>query len=378
MTDPRSSQNPLPLDDITVLDLSRMLPGAVLDRQLLDLGGRVIKVEEPGAGDPMRLAPPLVGGVGLGFATFERGAESVCLDLRDPGDAERLRRLMEHVDVVVESFRPETLERWGINPGAVREAKPALIWCSLSSYGLGDGVGGRIGHDLNFAGETGALRLMAREGVPQLQLADIGGALLATSAILAALLLRHRSGVGAMLDQPLAVAPLPFVTWAIADAAAGELGISRTLLSGRAPCVGVYRCSDGVEITIAAIEPKFWAKLVELLELPEVAFAGYDVGEEGERAAARIAELLGERPSDHWLELARAHGLPVAAVQSPEQVLEDPFIEALGLFEQTPMPDGVSRRGVGPYLRSIGRTPERPAPKLGEHTEKVLLEFGIG
>ena len=104
----------LPLEGVLVLDLSRMLPGAVLARQLLDLGARLIKIEEPGIGDPMRMVPPQVGGIGVGFAIFFRGAESVSLDLRKREDAKRLRCLATHADVLYESFRPGTLEKWNL------------------------------------------------------------------------------------------------------------------------------------------------------------------------------------------------------------------------------------------------------------------------
>ncbi len=104
-----------PLAGTVVVDLSRMLPGAVAVRILVDLGARVVKVEEPGTGDPMRVTPPLAGGVGAGFAAFFRGTESVCLDLRRPDGAGAFRRLVSHADVLLESFRPGTLERWGIS-----------------------------------------------------------------------------------------------------------------------------------------------------------------------------------------------------------------------------------------------------------------------
>ncbi len=109
-----TERRPGPLEGYLVVDLSRMLPGAVLARQLLDLGARLIKIEEPGTGDPMRQVPPQVEGIGVGFATFFRGAESVALDLRSTEDAEHVRRLAGRADVLVESFRPGTLENWGL------------------------------------------------------------------------------------------------------------------------------------------------------------------------------------------------------------------------------------------------------------------------
>jgi crotonobetainyl-CoA:carnitine CoA-transferase CaiB-like acyl-CoA transferase len=208
-----------------VVNIARMLPGAVLARQLLDLGARLIKVEEPGTGDPMRMVPPLVDGIGVGFATFLRGSESVTLDLRDREflrgsesvtldlrdreDAERLRRLATHADVLVESFRPGILEGWNLGWDDLQPKNPRLVWCSLSSFGSASEVRDRVAHDLNLSAMAGVLDLVGGR-VPRLQLADITSGLLAASSILASLLARERDGQGRRLEQPLAAGPLPF------------------------------------------------------------------------------------------------------------------------------------------------------------------------
>lgn len=231
-----AGETPLPLKGVLVLDLSRMLPGAVLARQLLDLGGRLIKVEEPGTGDPMRMVPPQVGGIGVGFATFFRGAESITLDLRDPKDAERVRRLATHADVLIESFRPGTLESWGLGWDRLYAKNPRLVWCSLSSFGSAPEIRDRVAHDLNLSAMAGILDLVGGR-VPRLQLADITSGLLAGSAILAGLLGRERDGTGRRLEQPLAAGPLPFLTWSWAEQAVGGGGTLDTLLGGVCPVI---------------------------------------------------------------------------------------------------------------------------------------------
>jgi len=374
----REDQEPgLPLEGMVVVDLSRMLPGAVLARQLVDLGARLIKIEEPGMGDPMRLVPPFVGGVGVGFTAMLRGAESVALDLRSQADAERLRALAGRADVLVESFRPGTLNRWGLGWEALSQSNPRLVWCSLSSYGQSGPAANLVGHDLNFMAATGALRELGSNGVPGLQIADVSGALLAASAILAALVDRERRGRGRYLDQPLAAAPLPFVTWAYAEASAGGLAGRPLLLAGRCPCYRTYRCGDGAEIAVAALEPKFWAALVELLGLPELAGAGYDPGAEGAAAAARIGEVFGGHDRDHWLALAAEHGLPVSAVHGVADALTAGAAASAFLLEATPAAGGGTLTTPGPFLPDLGRTPARPIGEVGADTERVLAEFGI-
>ncbi len=367
---------PLPLNGVVALDLSRMLPGAVLDRQLLDLGARLIKIEEPGTGDPMRMVPPQVDGIGVGFATFLRGAESVALDLRDAADADRLRRLASHADVLVESFRPGTLESWGLGWGDLQPGNRRLVWCSLSSFGSAPEVRDRVAHDLNFSAMAGVLDLVGGR-VPRLQLADITSGLLAASSILAALLARQRDGTGRRLEQPLAAGPLPFLTWSWAEQALGGGGVLDTLLGGVCPCYRVYRCGDDKSLSLAALEPKFWSAFVELIDASELEEAAFALGEEGARTVVAVEKALAAHPREHWLRMAERHALPIGPVHGFDEALAEPTFAAAGLTEATPMPDGQAAPGVGPWLAGVSQTPARAAPKLGEHTEAIFAEFGI-
>lgn len=366
----------LPLDGILVLDLSRMIPGAMLARQLIDLGARLIKVEEPGSGDPMRLVPPRVGDMSLGFAVMMRGAESVGLDLRRPEGAAAVRAIARRADVVVENFRPGTLDQWELGFNDLRALNPRLVWCSISSFGSDGERASRLGHDLNFVAETGALRAMRPDGVPTIQLADVGAALLAASAILAALLARERTGEGRRVEQPLAIGPLPFVAWAWADAAADSGSGMEVLLGGRCPCYRTYRCADDREVSVGALEPKFWVALTDLLGVPEAAAAGMDMGEDGERAAAAVAAVFASQPLAHWHELGVEHGLPLAPVHDVAGAVRSAADLGAPWVEATPLPGGGTLPSPGPFVAG-GRTPHRPAPALAENTEAVLREFGL-
>jgi len=358
--------NELPLAQIVVIDLSRMLPGAVLARQLLDLGARVIKVEAPDGGDPMRQVPPHRGGVGAAFAALYPGAESVALDLRNEAGAEKLRRMAAAADVLVETFRPGTMEGWGIGSHTLCRLNPSLVYCSMSSWGTGPVGRNRVGHDLNFQAATGALELVNRGGVPALQLADVGAALLAGTAITAALLRRERTGRGAVIDQPLLSGTVPMLAWAWADHAAGG-GVLDTLLSGCWPCYRRYRCGDDLEIAVSTIEPKFWLSFLDLLGLSEHAAAGADAGEDGTAAAASISAALALRPREHWLELFESSGLPISAVHDLVTAERDPALAEAGLAGVVHTPDGETLSALGPFIPSLGRTPCTPAPRLDEH-----------
>ncbi|RLE35045.1 MAG: hypothetical protein DRJ61_04005 [Acidobacteria bacterium] len=355
-----------PLEGIVVLDLGRMLPSAVLARQLLDLGARLIKVEDPNGGDPMRQIQPLVGGMGAAFAALYPGAESVALDLRNAEGASRLRAMVEEADVVVETFRPGTMEKWGLGAEVLCGLNPRLIYCSMSSWGRGPVGSGKIGHDLNFVAATGALDLVNTTEVPALQMADVGASLLASSAILAALFQRERTGRGAVIDQPLVSGTVPMLAWAWADRAAGG-GVLSTLLSGRWPCYRRYHCGDGLEITVSTIEPKFWIGFLSILDLEELALAGTDDGEEGLAAVGKIEEALSARPRAEWLVSFKAAGLPVSPILDLDQAREDGRLHEAGLAGEVRTADGGTLPALGPFIPSLGRTPDRAAPRLGEH-----------
>jgi crotonobetainyl-CoA:carnitine CoA-transferase CaiB-like acyl-CoA transferase len=353
-----------------------MLPGAVLARQLLDLGARLIKVEDPQGGDPMRQVPPHVGGVGIGFSAFLRGAESVAVDLRSDRGAEQVRCLVGRADVLVESFRPGTLENWGLGWDNLSRANPRLVWCSLSTFGSAPEVRDRVAHDLNLSTMAGVLDLVGGR-VPRLQLADVTSGLLAASSILAALLVRERDGSGRRIEQPLAAGPLPFLTWSWLERAAGGGGVLDTLLGGVCPCYRVYRCGDGGSLSLAALEPKFWAAFVELISAEDLRGSAFALGEDGARTAAAVEKALSVHPRDHWLAEAEKRGLPMGPVHGLDEGMADPTFTAAGLTETTPLPGGATATGVGPWNVGLGETPVRPAPLLGEHSDAVLEEFGV-
>jgi len=345
-----------PLEGLLVLDASRMLPGAVLARMLLELGARLIKVEEPAAGDPLRGAPPLVDGIGAGFADFFRGAESLRLDLRDGSDAARLRKLCRSADVVVESFRPGATEAWGVGPERLAAANPSLIVCRLSGFGASGDAARRVGHDLNFVAASGLLGLLESRAIPRVQIADVTAGVLACAAILGALLGRARTGRGSIVDQPLASGPLPFLAWARADAAAGGGGLTEPagLLSGGCAAYGIYTCSDGLELAVAALEPKLWVGLVRMLELGGLDDRGLDRGPAGREATRAVRERFAMRPREHWLAEALRRELPVSAVADLDRSAQ-----------------------IGPLLPSAGRRPRRSAPSLGQHDGAIWREFSL-
>jgi crotonobetainyl-CoA:carnitine CoA-transferase CaiB-like acyl-CoA transferase len=365
---------PLPLAGTVVLDASRMLPGAVLARTLVDLGARVIKVEDPHSGDPMRVTPPLVGGTGVGFLAFFRGVESVAIDLKSEAGAMALRKMARHADVLVESFRPGTLERWDLGYDRLAALNPGLVVVSLSSFGSEGEDADRIGHDLNFTAVTGFLSELPAGDLPRVQVADVATGLLAVSSTLAALLLRHRTGRGVHVEQPLVSGPLPFLAWSFAELGAGGGGVLDGILAGKCPGYRTYRCADGGRIALGAIEPKFWAVLCEMAGIPEYVADGLDTGERGADAARRLSGVFGSRPRADWLALAEALGIPLTPVNDLREARE-----ALAMrMERTSLPGGGVLPTPAAFLGLPGlKRPHVPAPALGADTSRVLHEMGF-
>ncbi|MDX1388830.1 MAG: CoA transferase, partial [Acidobacteriota bacterium] len=254
---------------------------------------------------------------------------------------------------------------------------PNLVGCSLSSFGLAEEHAREVGHDLNFAALAGLLTLLPQEGLPRLQLADVTAGLLACNAILAALFRRARGGGGGWIDQPIASGPMPLLTWAFADVAGGGGGLVDALLGGACPAYRLYRCGDGKRIAVGALEPKFWKTFVDVLGLPDLSGAGLDPGPRGEETARKVQETLVTRPRAEWLALLAEYHLPVTAVHGLEDAFADPTLQAMKWFEETPVPGGGRRTMTAAFLHSIGASPGRPAPRLGEHSQSLAREFDL-
>jgi len=285
-----------PLSGLLVVDLTRYLPGPFASRELLRLGARVVRLEAPG-GDPLReLAPAW-------HDALNAGKESVEIDLKS--EPKRGRELCAQADVVLESFRPGVVERLGVGPD---DLPATVVYCSFTGFGPGEQ---RAGHDLNYQGWAGLLADTA-PAMPPVQVADLaGGALRAVTAILAGLLERERTGQGSNLTISL--------THSAHELAAHRLGgepIPR-LLTGGLACYRIYATADGRYLTVAALEPRFFQRLCELLGRPDLAERQWNA--EQEPLADELAEAFAAEPLATWLELFDGEDVSVGPVATLEE-----------------------------------------------------------
>lgn len=360
-----------PLSGLLVVDLSRHLPGPLTARLLADLGARVVKVEEPSEGDPVRTAPPVREGIGSLAAILLAGVESVALDLKQPAGREILGRLLEKADVLVESFRPGTLARLGFPPGELRARYPRLVVCSISGWGQEGPYAARAGHDLTYEAAAGALAPTA--SVPAAPLADVAGAWSAVTSILAALMERERTGEGKRIDAALLDAGVHANLIGWAAEAGGRKGVGERLpLTGGLPCYNLYETSDGRRLALAALEPHFWQRFCVAAGRKDLIRLQYL---SSPRARRKVEELIRSRTLAEWMDLAGREDIPAEPVLSAAQAREHPQVLTRALLSQGP--DHLPRLAFP--ARFDGERPRSGSevPKLGEQTQALLDELGI-
>ena len=296
------------LRGVVVIDLSRLLPGGYCAQLLRQQGAHVIKVEPP-AGDPMRKMP---GGQAI-FDALHQASELIRLDLRSPEGRTALEDRVRHADVLLEGFRPGRMEVIGLGYEAMAAINARLVYCAITGYGSRGALANRAGHDLNYLARSGALSLMPSSNglpvIPGLQVADMAGGLRAAFLIASALQERATSGRGSRVEVSMTAV---MRAWTEPARAVRREGGSIPL-TGEAPCYRVYAVADGW-ITVAALEPKFWANLCDAIERPDLVSRQFDPAAIGElerafRSASRAS----------WIERFSGRDVCVEPVLSLEE-----------------------------------------------------------
>lgn len=368
-----------PLEGIRVLDLSRLIPGPFATLLLADMGASVDKVEDPGAGDYLRHFPPQIAGASGAFHALNRGKRSLVLDLKAPEGREAFLALLGHYDVLLEQFRPGVLDRLGLSHASLRERFPGLVICALSGYGQTGPLSQRAGHDLNYLARAGVLGFHGpSDGPPQVpgfQLADVGGALYAALAIVGALRVRDKTGQGDVLDIALADAPLGFSSAAYGAVFAGAMPPrGADTLSGGLAIYATYATKDGGHVAFGALEPKFYKVFAEAHGLP-FDMGAFLVGPHQTELRAQIAAVFAAKTRAEWEAFATTHDCCVEPVLRPDELRDDPHLQARGAFFDL----SVDGQPVGQFRTPV--TPRDvtflPPPRAGEHTRAILAEAGL-
>ena len=366
----------LPLQGVRVLDLTRLLPGAFATLMLAELGADIIKIEDPGRGDPTRALPPQVHGRGLYDLLLNRGKKSVALDMRRPEAGAALARLVDRADVVVESFRPQTARRFGVTAEQLRAGRPQLIHCAITGYGQTGPYAERPGHDLNYVAVSGLLAADRPHtfDLPKMFIADVGGgAMSAVIAILAALYGRTRTGEGASLDLSMHDAALYWVMLPAArdlvdDGAAAE-GELPTF--GDHACYGVYETRDGKRLALGAMEMKFWETFCAAIERGDLVARHRSTPDDQRALIEELRAVFRERTRDEWLAFFDGRDVCLSPVNSPAEALRDP--QAAARRTVVAGPHGWAIRP--PFVSAPPAL--TPAPTVGADTVAVLADAGF-
>ena len=370
------------LAGLRVIDLTQVMAGPFCTMLLADLGADVIKIEPPN-GDSTRTMPGAVGTDSPSFNAVNRGKRSVVLDLKTAAGVDAVKALVRTADIVVEKYRPGTLEKLGLGYAALSAINPRLIYASISGYGQTGPDRNKGGFDLVAQGVSGIMSVTGEpDGAPVksgIPLTDLGAGMFATIGILAALEHRHKTGQGQQVDTSLLDAGVGLSVWESTQYFSGR-GIPERLGSAHrmsAP-YQAFRCADGY-ITIGGANDRSFHRICEVLghpewkEMPEFLTDGMRIRNR-EDLAARIEAITTTQPRAHWLQLFDANNIPCGPINDYAQVFQDPQVIARELVVDVTHPTLGAIKALGSPIKMSATPPDvrRRAPLLGEHTEEVL------
>jgi crotonobetainyl-CoA:carnitine CoA-transferase CaiB-like acyl-CoA transferase len=379
-----------PLEGLTVLDFTRVLAGPYCTMQLGDLGARVIKIEQPGHGDDTRAwGPPFVNGESAYFLSINRNKESVALDLKDGGSRRVVDALLARTDVVVENFRPGTLERLGWGYAAVAARHPRIVYCSISGFGQTGPRRLEAGYDAMMQGEAGLMSITGPADGPPYRLgvaiADIATGMFAVQGILAALYVRGKTGRGQLVDIAMLDSVTALLTYQASIAFA--TGETPGRMGNRHPSIAPYDtfpAADGEFVLSVGNDDQF-GRLARVLGRPEMAqnprfvtnadrVRNYDV------LRRDLTQLFASWTRTDLLKALSDVGVPVSAVRTVTEALADQQLMTREMIVPLEHVAAGPVRVLGTPLK-LSDTPlsvRLPPPALGQHTNAVLREVGLG
>jgi len=386
---PESTASTGALAGLKVLEMGQLIAGPFAAKTLADFGADVIKIEPPGAGDPLRKWRLLKDGTSVWWQVQSRNKRSLALDLKDPEAQEIVRQLAAESDVLIENFRPQALEGWGLAPELLLAANPRLVVLRVSGYGQTGPYRDRPGFGVVAEAMGGLRHLTAEPGrVPVrvgISIGDTLAALHGVIGILMALQERHRSGLGQIIDVALYEAVFNCMESLLPEYSAfgAVRGAAGSALPGIAPS-NAYLCRDGGYALIAGNGDSIFRRLMAVVERPDLA-ADPQLADNAGRVA-RVAELdqaigawTAQRSVDEVLKALDEASVPAGKIYSVADIAADPHYRARGMLQSVTMDDGseVTIPGIVPKLSRTPGSHRRNAPAIGQDTDAVLREIGL-
>jgi crotonobetainyl-CoA:carnitine CoA-transferase CaiB-like acyl-CoA transferase len=379
-----SDSNIPPLAGLTVVDLTRVLSGPYCTMLLADMGARVIKIEQPGRGDDTRAwGPPFVDGESAYFLSINRNKESLTLDLKHAAGRQILERLLDRADVVVENFRPGTMQRFGFGYDTVAARWPRVVYCSISGFGQTGPRRSQPGYDAVVQAEGGLMSITGEaDGAPfrlGVAISDIVSGMFAAQGIAMALLARVRTNRGQHVDIGMLDATTALLTYQAG--AYFATGSAPVRMGNRHPTIVPYEtfsARDG-DFVLAVGNDRLWQSFCRVAGLDalaeDVRFAtNRDRVERYETLRPLLANHLRTRTRAEWIAALTAEGIPCGAVRDVAEVLEDPHLHARDMIASAEHAVLGAVRVLGVPIK-LSDTPgriESAPPVLGEHTDRIL------
>jgi crotonobetainyl-CoA:carnitine CoA-transferase CaiB-like acyl-CoA transferase len=377
------------LSGITVIDLTRVMSGPYCTLMLADLGARVIKIERPGSGDDTRAwGPPIVSGESAYFLSVNRNKESLTLDYKQPDGRRILELLIERADVLVENFKPGTLQRQGLDYVSLAARFPRVIYASVSGYGQTGPLKTRAGYDAVTQAESGLMSVTGEVDGPPVRLGvpigDLAAGLFTAQGILAALVSRATTGRGQHVDVSMLDSVAALLTYhATAYLTSGEN--APRMGNGHASIVpyNTFAAKDA-PIMLAVGNDDQWRRFCDAAGRPDLA-ADERFATNAQRVRNRalleplVGSILETRDCRSWVERLGDAGVPCGVVRDVGQVLESPELDARAMLTSVSHPTVGTLRLVSSPVKLSGSStrPDLPPPLLGQHTGAILADLGI-
>jgi alpha-methylacyl-CoA racemase len=359
-----------PLAGLRVVELAGLGPAPFAAMLLADLGADVVRIDRPGA-------RPFAGGPEHDL--LGRGRRSVAVDLKSGDGPDVVLRLVERADVLLEGFRPGVTERLGIGPAECLARNPRLVYGRMTGWGQEGPLAATAGHDVGYIAVTGTLHAIGRQGgPPQIPLNLVGdfggGAMYLVVGVLAALLEARLSGHGQVVDAAIVDGTAHLATMVLGMLAGGSWRDARgeNLLDSGAPWYDVYETADGRHLAVGALEPQFYAELVDRLGLADV--APDRAGADPALLRGLLADTIAGRTRDEWVEVFEGSDACVAPVLSFTEAREHPHLAARQTYVEH---HGVVQPAPAPRFSRTPATLDRPPARAGAHTREALGDWGI-
>jgi len=375
----------MPLAGTKIIDMTRLLPGPYCTRLLADMGATVIKVEDKREGDYLRSFPPQMEGKNIYFEALNRNKKGMTIDMKKKNGREIILRLVDHVDILVEGFRPDVMDRLGLGYRILKERNPRLIYCAITGYGQDSPYREKAGHDINYLALAGFLGLnttpQGEPIVPGVQMADVAaGGLMAVIGILAALNHQNQTGEGQFVDCSMFDGAMSLIPLQMSQAL--TLGLEQKpyqdMLNGGLASYNVYKTAEGRYMSLGSLEAKFWKNFCNAVGRKDLINEYNSMGARGQKIKQEVSGIFKSKTKDEWITFFKDKDCCCEPVLTVKEAWSQPLARARHMCVDSEPSRGFHYAQIG-FPIKFSQNPSSlrsPAPAKAEHNEEILKEIG--